>query len=313
MKKIVLVGNCQMFPVEKKLKSIPNFSNNFFIFRSIPVHVITKKSIPELYNNISNCDYLICNHINTGYRNNIGLDTKTLIQHTHKHTKIIILPSIHWTGQTPELFYFKNFDGISNITETFDYHNKIILYLYINGFTEKKTSEILISNYNSHIKLNKNFLHEADLELLKREQQICNQYANFQEKKIEIILFSEFIKNNYKFSRLFWTFNHPTSLLLNYITKNIYKLLENKDVLLHNNEEILNNSFFPISSLVYRYLGCSFFNSISFRLRNKYYSSLELVKLYFDFYKNNNKLTEYNIKILEKQNNFFEIYKTNNL
>lgn len=169
MKNIVAVGNCQMFPIVNCLRSIQEVNEVYSIFHARPVHVISKENLFEVYQKCSECDILICNFVNKGYRNNIGIDTPHLISLTPQNAKIILLPSIHWEGQNPELFYLKKEDG-SVCTESFDYHNKIIFFSYLQGFSIEKTTEYLLEGEN--VFLDKIFLEIANKNLFLRENNL---------------------------------------------------------------------------------------------------------------------------------------------
>lgn len=299
MKKIVAIGNCQLVPIVKNILSTPELIEKYTVVQGRSVHMITEYQVKNLHDHIAFCDILICTHVKEGYRNGIGVDTNHLISLAKKAEKIIILPSIYWEGQTPELFYMKNLDGSNNI-EIFDYHNKIIFLSYIKGYSAEETVSILLDG--GKISFNTNYIEITNKNLIKRENDIKQEYDRILERKIINIEFSDFIIKNYTSSRLFWTFNHPTTFLLNYVSALIINSIMRTSKTNMISEELLDDSFFPLHKSVYTALNCNFENNHNFRVRKKYYSPFDIVNLYFDFYNKNLKLVMYNKNIIMKRN-----------
>lgn len=304
MKKIVAIGNCQLVPIVKNIMSTPELTEKYILFQGRSVHMITEQEVKDLHNHIASCDILICTHVNEGYRNGIGVDTNHLIFLAKKAEKIIIIPSIYWEGQTPELFYMKNIDG-SNNSEIFDYHNKIIFASYIQGYSVEKTVSVILDGED--ISFNTNFIETTNNRLIKRENEIKHEYEHVMENEIINIEISEFIIKNYTSSRLFWTFNHPTTFLINYASELIINSIECNLKANMVSEEFLDDSFFPLHKSVYAALKCDFEDERHFRVRRKYYSLFDIVNLYFEFYKKNFNLVMHNKKGIMERNDGLSI------
>ena len=303
MKKIVVIGNCQMVPIGNNIMSTPEITEKYTLFQGRSVHMITEQQVKDLHNHIALCDILVCTHVNEGYRNGIGVDTNHLISLAKKSEKIIIVPTIYWEGQTPELFYMKNFDG-SNNAEIFDYHNKIIFLSYLRGYSIEKTVSELLDG--EKVSFNTKLIENTNNRLIKREKDIKQKYECFMESEIVNIEFSDFIIRNYTSSRLFWTFNHPSAFLLNYVSELIINSIVDNSTTNMISEELLDVSFFPLLKGVYTALKCNFEDNRHFRVRKKYYSPFDIVNLYFEFYHKNSNLVTHNQKgIMERNDGLF--------
>lgn len=304
VKKIVAIGNCQLVPIVQNILSTPELTEKYTLFQGRSVHMISEEQVKNLHEHIAFCDLLICTHVNEGYRNGIGVDTNHLLSRAKKAEKIIIVPSIYWEGQTPELCYMKNLDG-SNNTELFDYHNKIIFSSYIRGYSLEETLSALLDG--EKISFNTNLIETTTNNLIKREKVIRQEYEGAMEREIVTIEFSDFIIKNYTSSRLFWTFNHPTTFLINYISRLIMDLIGCNSHANMMREELLDGSFFPIHKSVYNALNCDFKNESRFKVRRKCYSPFDIVNLYFDFYKKNSDLVMHNKKAIMERNDGLSI------
>jgi hypothetical protein len=73
--KIVVVGNCQSYPLYIGLRqALPQARIHF----CRPVHMATAEDVDQLHQRLASADLLVAQRVQPGYRQNIGLDTPTL-------------------------------------------------------------------------------------------------------------------------------------------------------------------------------------------------------------------------------------------
>ena len=113
-------------------------------------------------------------------------------------------------------------------------------------------------------------------ELVARENIIKKKYTG---DNIYYIFTSEFIKNNYKDKLLFWTVNHPTKYILQYMAREINNTIEVK----------INYNIDPLETNVKQILYKSVQKLVHFNIDN-YTSNYNLnnyIKSYIDSYNEN--------------------------
>ena len=133
--------------------------------------------------------------------------------------------------------------------------------------------EIIEINYDIDIEYEKNQIIENIYSKIMNQylidnETICSYYdtnMEYLEKKIvnsDVPELLEFIKNNFKKIRLFHNPNHPTGILLNFMVKRVFNLLNLEYPDTSENISILDNSLndwiMPILPSVRRYYGFEF-------------------------------------------------------
>ena len=105
---IVLVGNCQAFPLLLGLlKELPQASINY----CNSVHLATAAEVARLHQALPKADVLVTHRVQPGYRNNIGLDSATLNALLPPSARCLVLPNLHYEGQLPWCGYGQDPDG----------------------------------------------------------------------------------------------------------------------------------------------------------------------------------------------------------
>ena len=149
------------------------------------------------------------------------LNTKYIIERKNKQ-KIIIFDSCYFEFYYPDLKYVRYNNKLIEIPATYHYQYMIDNYLnnasidnYIEKYVNNKdliSKEKLLNMANDSINILKNKYNDN-----------IEKYVNF--KNVYIIGTAKFIENNYKNKLLFYSMNHPSKYLLNYICDNIVKIL----------------------------------------------------------------------------------------
>ncbi|WP_231605193.1 WcbI family polysaccharide biosynthesis putative acetyltransferase [Synechococcus sp. CBW1006] len=105
---LVVVGNCQAFPLMLGLQqALPTAQITF----CPSVHLATAADVAELHQALPQADLLVMHRVQTGYRNNIGLDTATLQALLAPGARCVVLPNLHYEGQLPWIAYGQDPEG----------------------------------------------------------------------------------------------------------------------------------------------------------------------------------------------------------
>lgn len=194
---------------------------------------ITKKDFNII---LSSCDIIFTQMIKDDYHNKFYLSTSNIIKQTRKDCKIFIC-----TNNYMKFYYFDSFMSKKILTPN-PYH-------YFSIIKHKTDIQYINNNIVNNIDFkNIEYLKEIannDIqEMVSRENIIKQKYTG---NNIYYIFTSEFIKNNYKKELLFYTINHPTKTILQYMAKQINNTIKieinyNIDTLKNNIRQILYKS-----------------------------------------------------------------------
>jgi hypothetical protein len=180
-----------------------------------PVQKLAQKDIEYIYEVLPKVDILIIQNISDNYKNNKKLSTKSIIFNTKKECKIIHIPNCYFDFYYPNLIYLDSYD----VTLQEFYHDKNLLNLYFSNNSDYNT----ITKKYCDIMKNKDLYDEKYL-LSKAYNSLREMKKRENEMKHDIKI-SDFIENNFKKKLLFYTINHPTKYLLNYICEKICEIL----------------------------------------------------------------------------------------
>jgi hypothetical protein len=212
---ILFYGNCQL----EKLIKILNLCEHKHIIQYIECFTATLSDI-EFDTILKSQDIIITQPICDNYRNMYYLSSSYVVNNCAKHSKIIFVNNCHFDFYYFDLQYnedqnnqFSNFmnyihgEMLNSITNNGSYE-KYCDYVYNNE--QYKSYDELIDIFNNNI---------ANLE------NRYNQMLHYSKPNTFFISFIDFIKSNYKQKLLFYTFNHPSKYLLQFIANEIIKIL----------------------------------------------------------------------------------------
>ena len=214
---VLFYGNCQIDAIHKIL-NLPNNKNVFHYYCCFNTNI----SQEEFTSLIKKCDIIITQPINDNYRNKPYLSTSFIIKNKNPQCKIIIFDSCHFDFYYFDLTY-KKYNN-DNLNVPISYHYNKMIECYNNGFS----IEYYIDNYINNIDLK----NSEELEELANDSlnQLSARYINSKNKyngdNIFLISTYEFIKNNYKDKLLFYSMNHPTKYLIQFICEKIINILK---------------------------------------------------------------------------------------
>lgn len=281
MKKCLLYGNCQIEPLRKILEKSSDFTKKYQFIDLKPVHLLTENDAINLEVKIAETDLFIHQVVSDDYQGIKQFGTNYLRNCLKKTAKAIAIPGAYFTGYHPAMINFKDGDG-NKITKPCDYHDVNLLYLFDQGKTVTEAIEIIeqVDFYQAEYVLD-NFKTTLQ-ELRDRETELD-------------ITISDFIEQNYQKEKLFHTFNHPGVAVLSYLADRILELLE-LPVQTHSLQaEVLDFTAFPIYLSVARLLALDFPISSQYSIKGEILTVKNAVKLFFDFYSDNQELVKLNI------------------
>lgn len=232
-KKVLFIGNCQTC-ISQFLLSVPSFENNYQI-RLIEVYKPNLLSQEDKIN-INDFDIIITQPILDTFEKFPEYQTKNIIQKLESpHVKFVMFPVCYFDFNFP---FLESKDGNyieTNIEKI--YKSNLSQFAYYDMVNDINLLDYAIMTY----RLNKSFTTLKD-----REEDANNTFRNMCKRKnildFNFIYVSDFIKENFR-KNLFYTFNHPTKLLLSYIS---YKILICLGIFNHtNSENIYDYLVFP--------------------------------------------------------------------
>jgi hypothetical protein len=212
---ILYYGNCQLFAV----KTILNLHG--FLEKNIECHLTDLDEV-EFTNIIQEQDIIITQNINNEYRNKFYLSTNYVINNCKTNCKIIIFDSCYFN-----FYYFDlTYKWLNNdvLHEPSDYHYHLMIECYSKEISQDNYIENFVNNIDLKSKDElENLAKTSILELQRRYNENIINYKT--RENIFIITTSEYIRNNYKEKLLFYTMNHPTKYVIQYICEEIIKIL----------------------------------------------------------------------------------------
>jgi len=272
MHNILFYGNCQLFAVLKTL----NLSQDYNIY-----HIeCWKNDINEEYfrDIIINCDIIITQPINDNYRDVEYLSTSYIIKYKNPNSKLIIFDSCHFDFYYFDLTY-KMFNDDS-LRKPIDYHYNKMIECYNNNNS--------IEYYITHFVNNIDLKTSEELETIAQNSlnELRIRYTNNQKKyndnNTHIIHTYEYINDNYKDKLLFYSMNHPTKYVIQFICTKIIDILQIQNTINYD-LDLLSSS----KCILYKCIS----KNVNFDINNHNALTLgntdihKITQLYYDTYK----------------------------
>ena len=209
---ILFYGNCQLTGIQKTL-NLNKMKYNQTIIECFDTEITEE----EFKLCINKSDIIIMTIIEDNYRNKKYLSTTNVIYHSQKDCKIVLLNNFY--------FHFYYFD-VKMIKELNLYHHKLLFENYKNN----NSYDFYLNNYvnNSTLKSKEElecFANKSFEELNTRYENILLHVKMSPHKLIYSIPICDYIKDNYKKKLLFYTTNHPSKYLFQYVSEQIIRIL----------------------------------------------------------------------------------------
>ena len=191
--KIVVVGNCQARPLAKILESLNPKIN---VTAMAIVHLLKDKQFEEYRPAFDEADLIVSQLVFDAYPCEF-VRTNFLIK--HYGSKVISIVNLYFSGYTPDWFC-PRIPGVGVLKGPMgDYHNRTILEAWCSGeAAEIACSKLTDKKHNQKYVLQ---IERSFNELLDRE------------KDVDVPI-TDAILSRYRKERLFFTFNHPSMVLI---------------------------------------------------------------------------------------------------
>ena len=229
-------------------------------------------------NVINKADLIITQSINDNYRDVNYLSTKYIIENKKDTCKVIILDICYFT--------FYHFDLITKkvnndyIRKPCDYHYKEMINCYKNNKSIKNYVCMFVNNMN--LKSSTELQTIADNNFQESEKRHKHNKEKFDNKNIYFVGITEYIKNNYKDKLLFYSINHPTPYLIQFLCEKIIKI-----TLINNTIDYDVDHLYDIQCIIYKCVS----KNVNFDINNhkpllkNIRNTKKITKIYYDVYK----------------------------
>lgn len=283
MKKYTIYGNCQARIIARVLNSSKMFKNQFEYIDIKAVHRMTLKDLEYTINEVlPQLDLLIFQPVSDKFNNDERYSTNNFLQKLKSKAISISFPSCYFSGYNPELKRIVSSEDSINKND-FNYHDQnLVKYFLEENFSNPECFMLSDSFYSKDFSFQA--VEESINELEKRELNIFGS-----EQQIDIKI-SQFIRENYRKQRLFYTFNHPSEPLLIYLGKSILRLLEIDDeISLH--KDSFTHTIYPIYKSHYQNLELLFDNTPVYKINNQDYQYTDFLQKHMDCYSKLSRIT----------------------
>lgn len=269
VKKILFFGNCQPDGIMKCLNL-----NKSYVTHYEPCYksTLNKKEFTTL---IKEQDIIITQPIAQNYRNLDYLNTTYIVNNTKGI--VIIFNSCYFDFYYPDLKYIKHNNEI--LHQPIDYHYQYMIDCYKRGDTIQNYLDNCVNNFD--LISPKTLLERATKsinELRNRDTKIIKEFR--EKKNVYFISISDYIEKNFRDKLLFYSMNHPSKYLLQFICENIVKIL--------NINNSINYSLDPLNNprcMLYKCVE----SAVRFKIGNDIITRgltdiFSITKLYFNTY-----------------------------
>ena len=266
MLKIAVYGNCQAEAIQKMFLRFPE---KFAVVAIRPVHLLDRGRPEEVISKIRDVDYFFYQPDSGGYGD---LASGRIIENLCKYSTSISFPSVYFDAFHSRQMYLRDPRGARILSPVGDYHDKLIVESFLDGSSCASTIA----------KLDSVRLSESDcVENLDR----ALKYFSIREQFLDVKL-SNFIGDCYFRKMLFYTFNHPSDVVLTKIFFDLLRLsgqnVPSGGVVSGNGKDFLSNYHFKSDQVdpdVFDFPGFSAYRSNSDILTTK-----QVVESYFSGY-----------------------------
>lgn len=220
---VLFYGNCQIHVIQMVL----NLDRKIFPTQVILTCYNTDVSEHDMQICVQSSDVVIMHPISDNYRDKKYLSSSYIIYNCKPSCKIIMVNNCHFD------FYYFDTKTLANINyDVTPYHDTNLNKCYKDGHDVEYYKKNYVNNYSLKNEHELNELANSSLKELENRMNIMRLYKQLNpNKNINCIAIHDFIRNNYKKKLLFYTVNHPSHHLVNYICENIVNLLGIKNTI----------------------------------------------------------------------------------
>jgi len=209
---IAMAGNCQYWPLLQYLKPLLPAAR---LEPGPTVHLATVEEVARFHRRLRDVDVLLVHRIQPGYRNDIGLDNRTLASHLPPESRQLVLPNLHYEGHHPWIGYAHDPEGrlagIEASSPLGPYHDFLAMQAALHGVP---AAEILTYSLSPGLAARIRQNHRDSLEQLRRREADCD---------VEI---ASWIDQHHRQTPVAHTCNHPTHAPLHALLLRVLEVLD---------------------------------------------------------------------------------------
>jgi|LGVF01.2.fsa_nt_gb hypothetical protein len=201
--KILYIGNCQSKPLNTISKMLCEKKGARFFSINHKLLLVNPSKAEEI---INNCDLIISQPLSDRFDH---YSTKSMKERFGE--RFIVIPNLFFQGYFPDLTYSGN-EGQRNLSPIGDYHSALAIASFKLGVTSDRAVRVYNNQDFWSDPITSNIPNESLKELKVREVE-CD------------IKVSDFVEEYYRSRPLFFTVNHPTSILFKCMVERIFDFL----------------------------------------------------------------------------------------
>lgn len=285
MKKYTIYANCQGQALARVLNSSQSFTKEYEYVKLKRVQNIQPHELESVIDKvIPDVDLFIYQPISRSYKNNPKYSASAMVSLLNSDSIHISFPSCYFLGYHPELRFIK--------VHTSKNSKNVTSLLRVNGKQEKSLvhDANIISGYlanQSSYQIKKTILDDDFYDKSFIAKNLDRTFLALKEReetfKVNIPI-SQYVKDNFQEKKLFYTFNHPSKILMQYIAVQILELIDIKpDFQMIPN--VLAHLDFPIYPSIHKNLGLQFPNISEFRLKQQSMDLELVISQYLESYR----------------------------
>ena len=271
---ILFYGNCQLYAILNTLNLPPGCGYNI-------IHIacyredISKQDFTDI---INKCDIIITQNMNENYRSVDYLCTSYVKQHKKPECKLIIFDSCYFDFYYFDLTYKKTDNGI--LSQPIDYHYNNMIECYQGGYSK----EYYINNFvnNLDLKSSEELETIAENSLNELHKRYVTNKEKYEDDNVYIITTYEYIKQNYKEKLLFYSMNHPTNYIIQFICEKIVDILQIQNNINYG-IDLLNNPKCILYKCISKNVNFDINKHTALTLNNT--DNYQITQLYYDTYR----------------------------
>lgn len=233
----IFYGNCQMTALVKILRLKYEYN-----IKTIDCHK-TKWTIDKFTRFIKRAKLIIMTYTKKNYRDKSYLSTEYILKNCNSKANVIVVPSIYFNGYYPDIKRIKNSDDKILIYPTETHHSNIFKYARNKKTINQLLNEVINNDNFYSTNYLESIVQNSLKELRKRETEIMDMMSI---RKYEYIIVSDYIETYFRNTLLFYTINHPTKKLIQYVAKEIHTKLKKANAIkiVYSN---INNDIDPLT------------------------------------------------------------------
>tara|TARA_B100000700_G_C15038434_1_gene854005 strand:+ start:1108 stop:2121 length:1014 start_codon:yes stop_codon:yes gene_type:complete len=230
-KKYSVYGNCQANPLGNVLQTNTEFAESWeFVPFPKPSFELRKGDWEDVEMLLRELDLFITQNVGESH----GIfSSSNLASHLKANAKVIRIPNAYFSGYMPEVVYFRA--GEPYVTKFCDYHDANFLAFFMEDPVNAVQKTVKAATNRSHY--SEEFVLDnamTSISELKRREEECDVFV------------SDYIEKNWRNDILFYSINHPRTVVLSHMASQILKLLNQSTGDVHDDYEYLDNTRPPI-------------------------------------------------------------------